>query len=1030
MVRLMRLGLAVCVLVPWLGASAANPPLQTVVVTQNQSVASGSALFMAVDREELNSLTTTGAVRMYNAGGNTWVGRIAVPRSTTKTNVPFKFLTRTMSSGSYCNTGNGSLTGALQSASSALWSPGYSGKTVYYHSALTNVTIFYRKSDGSWEHSPVMTRLGAGRNGNESRYVVSGIGEPGQPLVFVGHGYENGVEKWDNPAVGGIDNNYVTSLDTFFLQDGNIFNYEPPATVSAPQVISVGSWTSSYTGNGIPSRPGRIYLPRGYTENTWKHYPVLYMHDGQNVFDPGGPYGSWSAEVAATAEIAGGRMRETIIVAVDNTGSRMDEYGTPQDGHTGNYYLMYLAHNVKPNIDANYRTLTDRMNNGTLGSSLGGLISAYCGLSSNVFGLAGAMSPSYWYGPNFASWINSQPTKGSRIWMDMGTAESDGSMWTPFWPVYESLLSDGYVVGDDLKIAVGCGEGHNEAAWAKRVGPAMRFLYNVWDESNSLETNAPPPAPGAVRFSSASYQVNENGGSISISVSRTGGSDGAASVSYATSNGTALAGSAYTAASGTLNWANGDATSKTFSVSIANNGVYEGDKTFYVKLSGASGAALGSPSSAIVTIEEDEPVPPDVAITNPPTAIVVGEGTASYDLKGTAFAANWTGFRWTNNLTGDSGTQALASAWTIANVPLGHGTNVIAVSVTRPGVSTVTNAADDATAGVYGDGWQTADNGGSGFGAWTLTAVGNAGHFVHNGMWGFWSQEPTNLAEAIRPFSSALATGQTFHIRMKNGWIWESGGSVGIALRDGGGNTLWELFFNGGDTNYSVTGGSTDIPWTDAGLDVSFSVVSPGSYSVKVVPNGGSARTYLGSFSGSVSELRAWSYSNGTSDTNNSNRDFYINDLKITAAAPSGEVSTSATAVITREGPALHDGIPLSWWNQYGLGTNSAAAADNDGDGASNWEEYIADTDPTQTLSHYPNAIVHMEGSGVLQLQAGPPTTNSRVYDVWHKADLMSGAWAPLNLDVPGANDGGALQLLVTNAAGVGFFRTGVKLID
>ncbi len=69
MVRLMRLGLAVCVLVPWLGASAANPPLQTVVVTQNQSVASGSALFMAVDREELNSLTTTGAVRMYNAGG-------------------------------------------------------------------------------------------------------------------------------------------------------------------------------------------------------------------------------------------------------------------------------------------------------------------------------------------------------------------------------------------------------------------------------------------------------------------------------------------------------------------------------------------------------------------------------------------------------------------------------------------------------------------------------------------------------------------------------------------------------------------------------------------------------------------------------------------------------------------------------------------------------------------------------------------------------------------------------------------------
>ncbi len=1028
--RWIRASLAVLVLIPWFGASAENPPLQTIVVTQNQSVANGSALFIAVDRDELNSLTTTGAVRMYNAGGNNWIARFAVPRSTTKTNIAYKLFTRSMASGQWCNTGNGTLPGTSQNASSALWSPGYSGKTVYYLTAWTNVTIYYKKSDGTWTHSPVMAVDGAGRGGSEKRYKVSGIGEPGQPLVFVGHGYESGVEKWDNPSVGGIDNNYVTSLDTLWVQDGNVFNYEPPATVSAPQVISVGSWTSSYTGNGIPTRGGRIYLPRGYTQNTTKKYPVLYLHDGQNVFDPGGAFGSWSADKAATAEIAGGRMRETIIVAVDNTGSRMSEYGTPQDGYTGNYYLMYLAKNVKPTIDSGYRTLTNRMNTGNMGSSLGGLISSYIGLSSNVFGLIGAVSPSYWYGPNYVTWLKGQNTKGARIWMDMGTAESDSSMWNPFWPVYEAHLDDGYVYGDDLKIAIGCGEGHNEPAWSRRVGPAMRYLYNVWDEPNLLETNAPPVSPGTLQLTSGTYSVAENGGAVTIRVSRVGGTSGAASVAYATSNGTAVAGVNYTAASGTLNWTNGDAATKSFSVAIANNGVYEGDKTFFVKLSSASGADLGSPANATVTILEDDPVPPDVVITNPAAPIAVGEGVASYDVKGTAYAANWTGMRWTNSLTGGSGTQAIAAAWTIAGVPLAHGTNVITVSVTKPDAAAVTNAEDNAGNAVYTNGWDSADNGGTGFAPWTLNAFGAAGHFVNEGKWGMWSHETTNMAEAIRPFSSPLAVGQTFEVFMQNGWIWEGGGSIGVALRDASQNTLWELYFNGGDAFYNTPDGVTDINWTDQGLDVAFTVTSAGNYSVKVTPSGGAARTYTGSFSGSVAELRAWSYSNGTSDTNNPKRDFYLNNLKIVDTVPSGEISASATTAITRASAAMHDGIPLSWWNQYGLGTNSTAAADIDGDGTSNWEEYIFDTNPTNSGSLYPNRIINATGENVLQLQAGPPTTNSRIYDVWYTPDIMAGTWTPLNLDVPGENNGGALLLSVTNAASEGFYRTGVKLIQ
>ncbi len=1024
--RLKALLAVLIMTMPFHRTRAAAPPLTTVIVTQNQSVASGNALFIAVDREELNSLTTTGAVRMYNAGGNNWIARFAVPRSTTKTNIAYKLFTRSMASGSYCNTGNGTLPGTSQNAASALWTPGYSNKTVYYLTAWTNVTIYYKKSDGTWAHSPVMAVDGAGRGGSEKRYKVSGIGEPGQPLVFVGHGYESGVEKWDNPSVGGIDNNYVTSLDTLWVQDGNVFNYEPPATVSAPQVISVGSWASSYTGNGIPSRGGRVYLPRGYTQNTTKKYPVLYLHDGQNVFDPGGDFGSWSADKAATAEIAGGRMRETIIVAVNNTGSRMSEYGTPQDGYTGNYYLMYLAKNVKPTIDSGYRTLTNRMNTGNMGSSLGGLISSYIGLSSNVFGLIGAVSPSYWYGPNYVTWLKGQNTKGARIWMDMGTAESDGSMWNPFWPVYEAHLDDGYVYGDDLKIAIGCGEGHNEGAWSRRVGPAMRYLYNVWDEPNLLETNAAPSSPGTLRFSSATYSVAENGGSVRIYVNRDTGFDGAASVAYATANGTAIAGTDYTAKSGSLSWTNGDSAAKYFDVTIANNGIYEGAKTFSVNLSSASGATLGLPDSATVTILDDEPAPPDLIITNPAGPITVSATTTAYSVQGTLAVANWTAFRWTNNLTGGSGTQALAAAWTIANIPLDIGSNVITVSATKP--VPVVIAQDDANDSAYADDWSSGDNGGTGFGSWTLGVFGTAGHFVYQSRWGMWSHETNNLAEALRPFSNPLGVGDTFSVDIKNGWIWEGGGSIGAALRDGSGNTLWQIYFNGGQTNYQTSAGQSDIEWTDQGIHIEFTLTSPTSYSVKLTPEAGSTRTVTGSVSGTISEFRAWSYSNGTDDNNNPMRDFYFNNLEIISAGGGGILSTSATVAITREGDALHDGIPLSWWNKYGLGTNSTAAADSDMDGASNWEEYIADTNPTNSASVFSNIIVHVQGDGISTLRTSAPTTNSRLYDVWFSPTILDAAWTPLNLNRPGANNGGSVDLLITNQQAQGFYRTGVKL--
>lgn len=122
----------------------------------------------------------------------------------------------------------------------------------------------------------------------------------------------------------------------------------------------------------------------------------------------------------------------------------------------------------------------------------------------------------------------------------------------------------------------------------------------------TINDNEIPP-PGSLQLSASTYSVAENGGNLVVSVTRTGGSSGAASVNYATSNGTAAAASDYAATSGTLNWANGDAATKTFSVPILDDATVESSETFTVALSANTGASLGSPASATVTITDYEP---------------------------------------------------------------------------------------------------------------------------------------------------------------------------------------------------------------------------------------------------------------------------------------------------------------------------------------------------------------------------------------------------------------------------------------
>ena len=243
----------------------------------------------------------------------------------------------------------------------------------------------------------------------------------------------------------------------------------------------------------IPSREVRVWLPPGYDAGEAR-YPVIYFHDGQNVFRPGGPFGCWFAEDAAVEEMKAGRMREAILVAIPNNEAdmgraRITEYQPPTDVNPRDpsrgkgicdRYAEFLLGKVKPAIDAKYRTLPGRENTAAAGASMGGLVSLWLGQNTDAFGAVGVFSPAFWTSPNFTKAVMEGSKKdGLRIYMDMGTEEKGnltGDYWKDALAVRDALLKQGYVEGEDFLWNPGEGDEHNEKAWAKRLPVALRFL--------------------------------------------------------------------------------------------------------------------------------------------------------------------------------------------------------------------------------------------------------------------------------------------------------------------------------------------------------------------------------------------------------------------------------------------------------------------------------------------------------------------------------------------------------------------------
>ena len=280
----------------------------------------------------------------------------------------------------------------------------------------------------------------------------------------------------------------------------------------APLTFSIANWQDQRPGGVAPAGPrphtlatnvqvlsdsfrlpqlgGRarrvwLYLPPGYAAARGRRYPVLYLQDGQNVFDEATSFsGEWGVDETLNQLAASGqRKAECIVVAIDNGGERrLDEYSPwanaeYKKGGEGAQYTDFLARTLKPYIDAHYRTRPDAAHTAVAGSSMGGLIALYAGLKyPRVFGRVGVFSPAIWFAKDsLLAYARRRPApRASRFYFVAGPAESE-TMLPLMQQMRQALLTHG-VPARHLALAAPADGQHAEWFWRREFGPAYRWL--------------------------------------------------------------------------------------------------------------------------------------------------------------------------------------------------------------------------------------------------------------------------------------------------------------------------------------------------------------------------------------------------------------------------------------------------------------------------------------------------------------------------------------------------------------------------
>lgn len=432
------------------------------------------------------------------------------------------------------------------------------------------------------------------------------------------------------------------------------------------------------------------------------------------------------------------------------------------------------------------------------------------------------------------------------------------------------------------------------------------------------------------------------------------------------------------------------------------------------------------------------PAAPVLAVTNPPAeSLAVANGYATFDIQGTANTNVVGEILWTNDLTGGAGSVPAGMTWSIAAVPLNVGVNTITVT----GTNGLGSAATDSVS-IQREA--------------APTYVGLLQAFINEVEFNSpFAGDSNDYVEIVAPANSNLAGCFLVHYNgsdSSDGGEWRFDFPDFVVPIDGvtdtGGVQLGFCVI--AKTNTPVANFDFEMP--AAGLQAGpdgLVLYDAASNILDAVAWGGPGDLTIDDPGTvfTIGDTGANNYlhimGNDTLDDNNTRQapnnvrgdDGSGWELILETPGAINGGQTSGYMIVTSgggipPGDADGDGIPNDWeFRHFGGITNADALTDYDGDTNSTLDEYYADTDPNSGASYYPNVVTNLLGRGVMYLLAGPPTTNSRVYDAFWKTNLVEpGAWTPYGLLVPGDPVGNAVTLTVTNEADGRFYRTGVKV--
>lgn len=290
--------------------------------------------------------------------------------------------------------------------------------------------------------------------------------------------------SWDTEALGSdssVPQNSVLVADKDTVVVVTIMNWRDKFNfVVKGQITGKVEFHKNFVIDKLKPRDIFVWLPPNYETEKERRFPVLYMHDGQNLVDPrtSNTFIDWQVDETADSLIRNGEMESIIIVGINNTSDRAEEYNKTR---LGELYMKLIVDHIKPFVDKNYRTLPDRLNTAVGGSSMGGLISFILAWDYPiVFSKAACFSPAFKFRDfNYVKEVEkySGKKKNLMFYIDNGGVGLESVLQPGIDEMITALKNKGYTENKDFFLFIDKDAEHNEAAWAKRMWRPLKLFY-------------------------------------------------------------------------------------------------------------------------------------------------------------------------------------------------------------------------------------------------------------------------------------------------------------------------------------------------------------------------------------------------------------------------------------------------------------------------------------------------------------------------------------------------------------------------